>query len=149
MPTRRIMKSVLEGFIGTYTSRNSDLRGYWLHGQLPLDTCEYDFDLMTTPPNERTPEAAARRLAVRRFKEQLAKSGLDVAMVRSAYLKIHKGTEIVEGWQGDYRSDGHMVEFVASAVMDNGRRYERKRTVFVAPHDPKKERRRLPGAWCT
>lgn len=143
------MKSVLEGFIGTYTSRYSDLRGYWLHGQLPFDILEYNFDLMTRPPNEDTPEAAARRLAVRRFKEQLAKSGLDVAVVQSADLKIHMGTQPVEGWQGDYRSDGHMVDFIATAVMDTGRRYERKRTVFVAPHDPKKERRRLSADWGT
>jgi hypothetical protein len=143
------MKSVLEGFLGTYTSRYSDLCGYWLHGQLPFDTIQLGVDLMATPPNEDTPEAAARRIAVRRFQEQLAKSGLDVAVVRSAELRTHMETEMVEGWQGDHRSGGHMVEFVVTAVMDNGRRYERKRKVFVAPHDPIKERRRSPGDWGT
>ncbi|MBL7689519.1 MAG: hypothetical protein JNJ49_15890 [Bdellovibrionaceae bacterium] len=143
------MKSVLEGFLGTYTSRYSDLRGYWLHGQLPFDTFEYHFDLMATPPNDDTPEAAARRLAVRRFKEQLAKSGFEVAVVRSADLRIHMGMEAIEGWQGDHRSVGHMVDFTATAVMDTDRRYERTRTVFVAPHNAEKERRRLPADWGT
>ncbi|MCA8983456.1 MAG: hypothetical protein R3C12_00520 [Planctomycetaceae bacterium] len=143
------MKSVLEGFLGTFTSRYSDLRGYWLHGQLPFDTVEINIDLMATPPNEKTPEAAARRIAVRRFKEQLTKSGLDVAVVRSADLKTCMETEMVQGWQGNHRSGGHMVEFVATAVMDNGSRYERKRKVFVAQHDPMKEQRRLPEDWGT
>lgn len=149
MPTRRIVKSVLEGFLGTFTSRNSDLSGYWLYGQLPYDTVELDVDLMATPPNENTPEAVARRIAVRRFKEQLAKSGLDVVVVCAADLKTHMETEMVQGWQGDHRSSGHMVEFVATAVTDNGRRYQRKRKVFVAPHEPTKERRRLPADWGT
>lgn len=147
MPTRRMIKSVLEGFLGTFTSRYADWRGYWLHGQLPFDAAELDIDLMETPPNEDSPLAMARRIAVRRFKEQLAKSGLDVAVVCSAGLKAHMSPEVVQGWQGDYRSCGRMVEFVATAVTDNGHRYERKRTVFVAPHDPTKERRRLPADW--
>lgn len=81
------MKSVLDGLLGTYTSRYSDLGGYWLHGQLAIDNREFDIDLMTVPPTENTPEAAARRLAVRRFREQLTKSGLDIAVVRSADLE--------------------------------------------------------------
>ena len=149
MPTRRIMKSVLDGLLGTYTSRYSDLGGYWLHGQLLNDTCELAIDLMAVPPNENTLEASARRLAVRRFKEQLSKSGLDTAVVRSADLNVLTDTEIVEGWHGDHWSEGHMVEFAATAVMDTGRRFKRIHKVFVAPHDPRKERQRLPSDWGT
>ena len=83
------MRSVLEAFLGTFTSRYSDLRGYWLIGQLPFHSFGLCVDLMATPPSENTPEAAAIRIAVRRFEEQLAKSGLDVALVRSTDLKIH------------------------------------------------------------
>ena len=32
MPTRRVIKSVLHNFLGTYTSRYSDYNGYWLFG---------------------------------------------------------------------------------------------------------------------
>lgn len=141
------MKSVIEGFIGTYTSRYADLRGYWLYGQLPFDTSEYHIDLLATPSDADSPVAVAQRLATRRFEEQLAKSGLDAAFVRSVDLRIKMDSETVEGWQGDYRSDGHMVEFVVIAVMDNGHSYERNRTVFVAPHHPQKECRRLRDDW--
>jgi hypothetical protein len=143
------MKSVLNGFLGTYTSRYSDLRGYWLHGQLPFDTPEYHFDLLATPLDSEAPVAVAQRLAILRFWEQLSKSGLDAAHVVCAKLNVLMKSEIVNGWQGDYRSDGHIVEFVATALMDNGRSFERKRAVFIAPHDPQKERRRLPDDWGT
>ena len=32
IPARRHLKSVLAGFLGTYTSRYSDFQGYWLFG---------------------------------------------------------------------------------------------------------------------
>jgi hypothetical protein len=48
------MKSVLAGFLGTYTSRYSDLRGYWLHGQVPFHNVDLDVDLLATPPSENT-----------------------------------------------------------------------------------------------
>lgn len=143
------MKSVLDGLLGTYTSRYSDLRGYWLHGQLPFDTSEYHIDLLAMPSDTDAPLDVAQRLAIRGFLEQLTKAGLDATLIRSADLQIRMQSETVIGWQSDHRSDGHMVEFAAIAVMDNGRTYERKRTVFVAPHDPRKEHQRLPEYWGT
>ncbi len=34
---RRIIKAVLDNFLGTYTSRYSDFHGYWLFGFLVKD----------------------------------------------------------------------------------------------------------------
>jgi hypothetical protein len=147
MTKRRLIKSVLAGFIGTYTSRYSDYHGYWLMGQMTVDPGGYVVDLMAVPTTESSVNAFARRLAVQRFQEQLAKCGLDPAVIRSAQLNVRLETEIVEGLHGDYPSEGHLIEFVASAVLDTGRQYECKRKVFVAPHDPQKETRRLPAAW--
>ena len=151
MTTRRVMKSVLMGFLGTYTSRYSDFGGYWLHGQLPMGLQHYHFDLMALAEantftlgltiKEKVREAA-RRLAIRRFSEQLEKSGLNVDVVREATLQIRMKPALVNGRQGDEFSQGHMVEFVADALMDNGRRYQKESIVFVAPHDPSKERQR-------
>lgn len=143
------MKSVLAGFVGSYTSRYSDYRGYWLHGQLTFESSRHQFNLLSSPPNDETPLGAARRLAVRRFTEQVAKSGLTVDAIREATLQIHMDPECIRGWQGNQLSDGHMVQFQASAVMDNGYKYVAGRAVFVAPHDPNKERRRPPDDWGT
>jgi hypothetical protein len=133
--------------LGTYTSRYSDHRGYWLHGQLPSDLLECAFDLLGSARLPDGPTEAARRLAVRRFAEQLHKSGLTLDVVREATLHIARAAEMVEGRQGDFVAVGRMVRFSARSVMDNGRVYEDQRTVFVAPHDPERERRRLEADW--
>lgn len=139
------MKSILEGFLGSFTSRYSDIDGYWLHGLIRYGSVNLDVDLMASPPDDRTSEAAARRLAVNRFSELLTKVGLDAGRVAEARLTARAGAEIVQGWHGQELGEGRMVEFGATAVMDNGRRYERTRTVFVAPHDPTRESRRRPA----
>lgn len=149
MPTRRVMKSVLESFLGTFTSRYSDYRGYWLLGQLSFDPPEYEFDLLVSPPDGDSPLCLAWRLACRRFHEQVSKAGLKLDVVREASLRIVKQPESVEGWHGAQMSMGHRVQFIAAAVIDNSHRYARQRTVFVAPHDPGKEIRCLPVDWGT
>jgi hypothetical protein len=149
MATRKVMRSVLRGFLGTYTSRYSDYRGYWLHGQLPPDLLECTVDLLGSAPLPHGPAEAARRLAVRRFAEQLHKSGLARDVVREAALHIARTAEVVEGRQGDFVVPGHIVRFSARSVMDNGRVYQDECKVFVAPHDPDKEGRRLEADWGT
>ena len=147
--TRRAMRSVLRGFLGTYTSRYSDYRGYWLHGQLPSDLLECTIDLLGSAPVRDGPTEAVRRLAVRRFAEQLHKSGLTSDVVLEATLRIARTPAVVQGRQGDFVADGNMVRFSARSVMDNGRVYQDECSVFVAPHDPDKERRRHEVDWGT
>jgi hypothetical protein len=77
---------VLHNVLGTFASRHSDHRGYWLLGQLPADLDRWVVDLMADPPEGESPIDVARRLAVRRFKEQLGKSGFDASVVREADL---------------------------------------------------------------
>jgi hypothetical protein len=143
MTTRRAMRSVLRGFLGAYTSRYSDHRGYWLHGQLPSNLLAWSVDLMGAAPSSDDLTEAARGLATRRFAEQLHKAGLTFDVVREATLHIERLPDRVRGWQGEFRSDGHLVRFTARSVMDNGRIYQDELAIFVAPHDPAKERRRL------
>ena len=149
MTTRKVMKSVLNNFLGTYTSRYSDYRGYWLFGQIPADHWEWTLDLLGPIPNGDAPADAARRLAIRRFAEQVSKSRLTLEAAREATLKVDRSPAVVEGQQGDYTAEGHMVRFFARAVMDDGRIYDNEHTVFIAPHDPAKERRRNEVAWGT
>ncbi len=140
--TRRVMKSVLRNFLGTYISRYSDYQGYWLFGQLPSDLWEWTIDLLGPVPEGNAPSEAAHRLAIRRFAEQISKSRLALDAVHEATLKLDRSPEVVEGHRGSGMAKGHMVRFVARAVMDNGRVYEYENSVFVAPHDPAKEGRR-------
>jgi transposase-like protein len=142
MTTRRAMPSVLHNFLGTYTSRNSDHRGYWLFGQLPAEPQEWAWDLLVRSEAGDEAARAAHRLACRRFAEQVAKSGIDRDAIHEARLRLSRRPGSSHGWQGEHWTNGHMVQFSVSAVMDDGRVHELDRSVFVAPHDPRRERRR-------
>lgn len=143
------MQGVLAGLLGTYTSRNSDLGGYWLLGQVPIDSWPSVVDLLGEPPGSPAPVDAARRIAIARFRDQLQKAGVQVGHVATATLEVITNSPVVRGWRGDYGADGREVRFVARATMTGGRTYTCECAVFVAPHDPAKERRRLPDTWGT
>lgn len=143
MTSRRVLKGVLHNFLGTFASRYSDLRGYWLFGQLPADLDRWVVDLRVDTPAGEAPVEVARRLAIRRFKEQLRKSGLDMAVVQEAALSWTRA-EAALGWQGEHEAEGHRVELRVRVVTDKGGVIERGQSIFVAAHDPSRERRRLP-----
>ena len=142
-----VMRSVLHNFLGTYTSRHSDYRGYWVLGHLPLDLREWTLDLVGPAPDWDAPADAARRLAILRFAQQVSKSGLATGRIREATLHVATSSEVVEGWHGNHMTEGRLVRFCARAVVDNGCVYEDEQSVFVAPHDPGKECRRAEANW--
>lgn len=146
MPSRRVLKSVLHNFLGTFSSRYSDLRGYWLFGQLPADLDRWVVDLRGDPPEGEAPLEVARRLAIRRFQEQLGKAGLDRSVVREAVLSWARDAPAL-GRQGEFEARGHRVELHVRVVTDRGSIIERRQFSFVAVHDPSRERRRSPVAW--
>jgi hypothetical protein len=116
--TRRIIKSVLHNFLGTYTSRYSDFNGYWLFGFLVGDISQVAVDLLGADRYQeknragfnrggalqrfvysfypypyphyayRSPIAYAEWLAARRFAEQIGKAGLPPSWFREARLEI-------------------------------------------------------------
>src|SRR5438552_72293 len=136
MATRRVLKSVLSGFLGTYTSRYSTYRGFWLFGFLVerLDRMEIDL-LAQVGREEESPERArARGLAAQRFADQLSKSGLDSSIVRDARLVVQRQADD-ESVPGQHFRSGYNIRFRATAVTDTGQQFEQERVVFVAPHD--------------
>ena len=140
MTSRRPLKSVLHNFLGTYLSRNSDHGGYWLFGQLPADLVRWAVDLREDPPEGAAPLEVARRLAILRFREQLGKAGLDMSVVREAALSWRRD-EPALGRQGEHKVQGHRIEVHIRVVTDRGRVLEKQQSIFVAVHDPGKERR--------
>lgn len=77
MPGRRSITGVLYGFPGTYTSRYSDLDGYWLFGFLVPEVVDVNFDLMGDRAiSVASPLAFAETLARAKFKEQMGKAAL-------------------------------------------------------------------------
>lgn len=138
MPTSgRAIKSVLWNFLGIFTSRYTDFGGYWLFGFLIDDLSTLHIDLLTPAiPEPASPEDAARHAAVIKFGDQLGKSRLARHRVREASLTITKFPERVATSINGQTRPGHRVTFIATAILDNDRRYERELTALVAPHDP-------------
>lgn len=139
MPSRKLLASVLRGFLGTYVSRYSDLDGYLVFGLAAdaLDGLEVDLTIDAPPPSLDS-VSEVRRLAIRRFAEQLAKVGLSGCVVRSATLAIHRTPESrdchVE--TGRRVPSGHDYSFTVSVVTDLGRPYRAECRAFIAPHAP-------------
>ena len=79
-------------------------------------------------------------LARDRFRDQLAKGGLEPTVIAAATLDVTKGEARSER-VGDVIVDGHLVSFTAKATTDSGLSFEASETVFVASHDPDRERR--------
>jgi hypothetical protein len=143
MASSRVMRSVLWNMLGTYASRYSEFDGYWLFGFLVEDLGELRIDLRgAAPARSATPVEAATHLAIRRFQEQVTKSRLDPGQIRSASLVLRRLPGTVQGVVNEHACEGYRLRLAAEATMASGRRYEKERTVlFVAPHDPSRERR--------
>ena len=161
MPSRKMLKSVIRGFLGTYVSRNSDYNGALLFGDV-IDHLTVDEINLTesapTPPSmapehaliglarfkfqdQMTPEHALTALARFKFQDQLSKSGLPLSVVRSAILTIRKcdpsATCVSE------------VLFTVRVESDLGRVYEDGVREFIYPNKPRppgSDVHRLPSA---
>lgn len=144
---RRVIKSVLPGFLGTYTSRYSDYGGYWLFGFLVRDLTELEINLVTPLAHGGAPFGSAIQLAVTKFGDQVRKAGLNPWQVREARLIIKKCPNATTGSINGHACVGHILAFRAMAIMDDGRSYASECETFVSPHDPEVERQRRREDW--
>lgn len=136
--SRKVIRGVLQNFLGTFTSRYSDVGGYWLFGLLAEEIDHLRIDLMGQGPGgtDQTPLAVARSLAGTKFAEQLAKADVPKSCLREAFLVITKSPDPRLGDVNGHVSSGHDVTFTARAVTDLGKAYESATSLFIAPHDP-------------
>ena len=118
MPTRRIIKSVLHNFLGTYTSRYTEYRGYWLFGFVVDELGELEFDLLGDSESLDTVVSFAATIASQRFREQLKKAGLSPTTIHDAKLMINKRSESVDGQVNGHLCEGHVLEFQARVTSD-------------------------------
>jgi hypothetical protein len=142
MANRRMLKGVINGFLGTYTSRYTAYQGYWLFGFLIAETPLLQIDLLGDRERRgRDPVELSRCLAVRAFADQRAKAHLRESCVRRAGLAIRVLAERVEEVAGGSLRRGNHVSFDVEVESDHGKTYRATRKIFVAPHDPAVEMR--------
>jgi hypothetical protein len=137
------MKSVLHNFLGTFTSRYSDYNGYWLMGFPVSERQPLEIDLLdngAAPDN--TPVASARAIAGSKFRDQLTKHGLAVNCLTGARVSIEIPPDEIDGQVDSHLCRGRAMTLRAEATVEGGRRFESRRTVFVAQHNPLFEHRR-------
>ena len=145
MPSRKVLKNVLRGFLGTYVSRYSDLDGHLVFGLAveALDGLEVDLLADASAPSM-DPVKEIRRLAMARFAEQLAKVGLPRSVLRNARLSVVRTAASPSGTPG---ARGQPYTFTVRVETDFGRSYRADCSVFIAPNDPNvfsRSRRRGP-----
>jgi hypothetical protein len=140
--SQRAVKGVLGNFLGTYTSRYTDYEGYSLFGFIVSDLSSLAIDLLCPAfGTESGPLNAAVQLAASKFDEQMRKADLDRSQVREASLTIEKSPTLVAGLVNGHACNGYNVSFLARAITQSGKQYERRQAVFVAPHDARIEHR--------
>src|SRR5262245_26481921 len=93
-----------------------------------------------------TPMMVAKQLASMKFKDQMEKVGLGLSYIREARLSITKLPGHKNGYVNGHLSTGFEASFIVRAMLQQGKTYERQKSVFVAPDDPKFERRSMGGA---
>jgi hypothetical protein len=135
MATRRIIKSVLGNFLGTYVSRYTDYDGYLLFGFLVGDFAELRINLLgQSVVDPDSPAGVAVLTAIAKFEDQRAKAHLASSRIREASLTIRQfpGTVLakIDGWS----CEGFNISFLAEATMDDDKHYKRERVEFIAPY---------------
>ena len=145
MPTRRVLRSVLHNFLGTFVSRYSDYQGYWLIGQIEPWLGGWEVDLLAPVSDQITPEVIAysHRWAKAKFFEQLEVAGVQAEQVTQALTRFvplvpTPNSEVCVSWRGGTRLCREVVLGVW-VMTDTGRRFSSRRRVFVASHDPHRE----------
>jgi hypothetical protein len=129
-----MMKTVLRGFLGTFTSRHPDYDGYWIFGYVVESLDVLSIDLLADAPVPDSPQTALLSIAGRTFAEQLAKAGLERSQVASAVLTLHRGEpHDCDACGVPLPLHGWWITFDLVAVMDNGRTYSDGERVCVAP----------------
>lgn len=138
------MRSVLDNFLSTLVSRNSDHDGYWLLGQIYCELTDLQADLLgRSSGSPAEPLGFAQKCVSDMFLDQMTKGRIRADRVRSALLNTSYVRAEVWRFVNGCCTPGSVVQFVAEATMSSGMKYTKSRDIFVAPHDPSRERQSM------
>lgn len=141
MASRKALKCVVAGFLGTYVSRYTDYDGYWLFGFLDFGVDPFNFDLLCEGAQGTSPLNVAHAIACAKFRQQVQKHRLPPSVVSEVELTIARTTGLQSEFAGDFVRVGQRVAVRVSVRSDLGQCFEGTANIFVAPHDPLRERR--------
>lgn len=158
MPTRRVLKAVIDNFLSKVVSRNADLDGYWALGRMlramkasgalgtSIELVSEDDAPVPGSVFARLP--AASPMLRQMFSDQIRRQRLPQEWVRSARLHLDFGPETrlethALGEQGGEISlTAHRCRIALSCTDELGRVWSAEEEVWVWPTEPGVEQRR-------
>jgi hypothetical protein len=141
------INGAIAGFLGTYSSRYSDFRGYWLMPRLLSPSAPLTFDLMGTGDLPNDPCGSAERLAREKFSQQLAKHRRKPSDLKSATLEIRTSDTSKRALAGPSTRDCYTMTLSLVVAATLGKHFKRQIELLVAPHNPHFELRRAESNW--
>ena len=136
MPTRKAIKGVLHGFLGTFTSRYSDYDGYWVFGSITDEMTNLTINLLEVEDasTENDVVLFVAQLARRKFREQMDKMHVPISFVHGAKMSISRSDAPARGFVAGHLCKGHIYIFSVQVISDLGRPFQATTQMFVAPH---------------
>ena len=154
MATRRALKGVSAGLVGSFMSRNNDVEGYWGMGVLLRCASEHGLheltidllDAAANPLAENEPPKIVARRYGEMLKAHLQNAAIDPTKISRARIEVRFGTS------GDLPMPplatwGLPFVCVAVIVDDHGRTWSSSKAGVCGPHDPRRESRRIRAHW--
>ncbi len=133
MPTHRAIKALINNFLGTYVSRYTDHRGFWIFG---LWVNEHEFqsiDLLSPAAEGDSVSASAENLAKARFSEQSTKFGFSHDDFSAVSVSITRSSELVHGHAGNRPVLGYRLTLTVRVISASGREHSASCESFAEP----------------
>lgn len=154
MATRRALKGVGAGLLGSFVSRNNDVEGYWGMGVLlryasERGLHELTIDLLDAAASpvaqNEAPQIVAQHYGAM-LKAHLQNAAIDSTKISRVRIEVRFGTS------GDLPMPPLATwgrPFVCTAVIvdDRGRAWSNSKAGVCGPHDPRRESRRDRAQW--
>lgn len=135
MASRKLLRGAIGNFLGTFVSRYTEYRGYWLFGFMVADLDIWQMDLLVTRvPFARSPRETASQIAASKFQDQVQKAGLSLSQIQAASLIVQRLPEVTQCEISGQIHPAFHVKFSIAATTDLGQTFCHEKTVIVAPH---------------
>jgi hypothetical protein len=147
MASRKALKNVAYGLLGTFVSRDNDIDGYWGLGVLRLFADRHDMSTVTIDMLNKSlslsndsPVRIAEETYQEWFRNALKKSGIDIGHITLANITLRFST--FEEFPNVIRDTRGKPYFCKVAIIhDDGTSYSASKVGCCAPHDPNKDYR--------
>ena len=149
MPSSRVLKSVANGLVGTFVSRNNDVSGYWGIGQIQREIegrpeTVVELDLLHA---KATPEGPIARTLIAHYSmylfASLAREGFTLSEVTAAKILVEFGNFGEAKAPDLFSTIGQPFNCKAVLASQSGKTFSAVRGGLSRPHNPAIERRSL------